>query len=154
MAQGEIELRSNPSAAGLNPCVAKLQACSQKSNWFIIELSLQGYPGVPYDLHNLSPHPVKGYWSCACVLNCFRRVRLFVTPWTIALQASLSVGFSRQEYWSGLPRPPPEDIPDPGIKPRSLMLPASAGRFFTTSATWEALKWSHSVVSNSATPGL
>lgn len=59
MAQGEIELRSNPSAAGLNPCVAKLQAWSQKSNWFIMELSLQGYPGVPYDLHNRSPTLLK-----------------------------------------------------------------------------------------------
>lgn len=61
MAQGEIELRPNPSAAGLNPRVAKLQACSQKSNWFIMELSLQVYPGVPYDLHNCSPHTVKEY---------------------------------------------------------------------------------------------
>ena len=44
-------------------------------------------------------------------------VRLFVTPWTIADQASLSVGFSRQEHWSGLPFPSPGDLPDPGIEP-------------------------------------
>ena len=125
MAQGEMELRSHPSATGLNPCVAKLQACSQKSNWFIMELSFQGYPGVPYDLHNCSPHPVKEYCTCACVLNCFSRVRLFVTPWTIALQASLSMRFSRQKYWSGLPCPLPEDIPDPRLRPTSLMPPAS-----------------------------
>ena len=62
-----------------------------------------------------------------------------VTPWTVARQAPLSMGFSRQEYWSGLPFPPPGDLPDPGIKPRSLMSPALAGGFFTTSATWEAL---------------
>ena len=61
-----------------------------------------------------------------------------VTLWTIACQAPLSMGFSRQEYWSGLPYSPPGDLPDPGIKPSSLMSPALADRFFTTSATWEA----------------
>ena len=54
-------------------------------------------------------------------------------------QAPQSMGFSRQEYWSGLPCPPPGDLPHPGIEPTSLMSPALAGRFFTTSATWEAL---------------
>ena len=58
--------------------------------------------------------------------------------WTVTSQAPLSVGFSRQKYWNGLPRPPPGDLPDPGIKPTSLVSPALAGRFFTTSATWEA----------------
>ena len=47
------------------------------------------------------------------------RVRLFVTPWTVAYQASPSMGFSREEYWSGLPFPSPGDLPDPGIEPRS-----------------------------------
>ena len=46
--------------------------------------------------------------------------------------------FPKQEYWSGLPCPPPGDIPDPGIKPASVTSPALAGRFFSTSATWEA----------------
>ena len=56
-----------------------------------------------------------------------------------ACQAPLSVGFFRQKYWSGLlPFPLPGDIPDPGIKPTSLMSPALADGFFTTSATWEA----------------
>ena len=59
----------------------------------------------------------------------------FVIPWTIAHQAPLSMGFSRPEYWSGLPFLSPDNLPDPGIKPES---PALAGRFFTTSATWEA----------------
>ena len=54
------------------------------------------------------------------------RVRLFVTPWTVAHQAPLSMGFSRQEYWSGLPFPSPGDLPDPGIKPRSPALQADA----------------------------
>ena len=53
---------------------------------------------------------------CMCVLSL---VRLFATSWTVALQAPLSMGFSRQEYWSGLPCPPPGDLPDPKIKPRS-----------------------------------
>ena len=55
-----------------------------------------------------------------------------VTPWTVALQTALSVGFPRQEYWSRLSFPPPEDLPDPGIKPMSPVSPALAGGFFTT----------------------
>ena len=54
------------------------------------------------------------------------RVQLFVTPWTVAHQASLSMGFSRQEYWSGLPLPSPGDLPHPGMEPRSLALQAYA----------------------------
>ena len=54
------------------------------------------------------------------------RVQLFATPWTVVYQASLSMGFSRHEYWSGLPCPSPGDLPDPGIKPRSLALQADA----------------------------
>ena len=63
---------------------------------------------------------------------------LFATPWTVAHQAPLSMEFSIQEYWSGLPFPSPVNLSDPGIKPVSLMSPALAGRLFTTSATWEA----------------
>ena len=59
-------------------------------------------------------------------------------PWAVALQAPLSMGFSRQECWSGLLCPPPRDLPDLGIKPVSLMSPVLAGRFFTTSASCEA----------------
>ena len=54
------------------------------------------------------------------------RVRLFATPWTVAYQASTSMGFSRQEYWSGLPFPSPGDLPDPGIEPGSPALEADA----------------------------
>ena len=67
---------------------------------------------------------------CAQSLSC---VRLFATPWTVACQAPLSMGFSRQEYWSGLPFPPPGDLPNPGVKPTSLVTPALAGGFFTLS---------------------
>ena len=63
----------------------------------------------------------------------------FATPWTVASQAPLSMEFCWQEYWSGLPCPPPEDLPNPGIEPTSLASPELAGRFFTTSANWEAL---------------
>ena len=69
-----------------------------------------------------------------CVLSCFSRVRLFVTPWTVAHQAPLSVGFSRQEYWSGLPFPSPGNLPNPESEPASLTSHALARRFFTTSA--------------------
>ena len=78
--------------------------------------------------------------TCACVLSHFSHVRLCVTPWTVAHQTTLSMEFSRQEYWSGLPCPPPGDLPNLGIEPTSLVSPALAGGFFTTSATWEALR--------------
>ena len=71
----------------------------------------------------------------AAWLSRLSRVRLFATLWTVAGQAPLSTGFTRQEYWSGLPYPPPGDLPDPGIEPASHAL---AGRFFTTTATWGA----------------
>ena len=74
------------------------------------------------------------YDACMCVLSCSDHVQLFVT---VVHQASLSMGFSRQEYCSGFPCPPPGDLPDPGVEPTSLMSPALAGRFFTTSATWK-----------------
>ena len=77
-------------------------------------------------------------YVCCAVLSRFSRVQLFAAQWTIACQASLSVEFSREEYWSGLPCPPPGDLPEPGIEPASLMSPALEGRFFTTSITWEA----------------
>ena len=73
---------------------------------------------------------------CVCT-SILSHVQFFVTPWTIAHQAPLSMGFSRQEYWSGLPIPSPGDLPNPGIEPASLAL---VGRFSTNSTTWEAPK--------------
>ena len=61
-----------------------------------------------------------------CALSHFSRVQLFVTPWTVACRAPLSMGFSGQENWSGLPCPPPGDLPDPGIKPMSPALQAGS----------------------------
>ena len=63
-------------------------------------------------------------------------VRLCVTLWTVHRQAPLSMGFSRQGHWGGLSHLSPGHLPDPGIKPVSLMSPALAGGFFTTSKTW------------------
>ena len=78
--------------------------------------------------------------SLCAVLSCFGRVWLFVTLWTAACQVPLSLGFSRQEYWSGLPCPLPTNLPFLGIEPSSLVSSALAYRCFTTSASWEALK--------------
>ena len=78
-------------------------------------------------------HPSEPLPSCAsqlhahaCVPSRFSHVRLFVTPWTVARQAPLSVEFSRQEYWSGFPCPPPGDLPDSGIKPEAPALQADS----------------------------
>ena len=84
------------------------------------------------------------------VLSLLSHVWLFLTLWTVAplwtvaclwtlwTVGSSAHGFSRQEHWSGFPRPPPGDLPDPGIEPDSLISPALAGRFLTSSPTWEA----------------
>ena len=84
---------------------------------------------------------------CVCARACahlcchMSRVRLFVTPRTVACQASLSMGFSMQEYWSGLPCPPPEDLPDPGTEPSSLpkagSLPPAPPEKFTSDSCEE-----------------
>ena len=73
------------------------------------------------------------------LIYTFSHVWLFETPWTVASQAPLSMGFPRQEYWSMLPFPSPENLLNPRIKLVSLASPTLAGRFFTTRATWEAL---------------
>ena len=91
-------------------------------------------------------------FSSAYVLSRFSHVQLFVTLWTVACQVPLSLGFSRQEYWSGLPCPPPGNLPNPGIKPKSLTSPAlpciiallmhyciiTQAAFIPLRATWEA----------------
>ena len=81
--------------------------------------------------------PVNGIFAfLALVINCAHSVvfDFFATPWTVAHQVPLSLGFFRQEYWSVLPVPSPRDLPNPGIKPAS---PALAVRFFIHGATWE-----------------
>ena len=72
------------------------------------------------------------------MLSHFSRGQLFATPWAVACQAPLSMGFSRQEYCSGLPFPSLGDLRDPLTEPTSLASPALASGFIATSATWEA----------------
>ena len=86
-----------------------------------------------------------GTYIHAWLLSHFSCVWLFVTLWTIAPQAPLSLGFSRQEYWTRLSCPSPEHLPYPGIEPVSLMSPATGRCFFlfvfTTITTWETLNY-------------
>ena len=78
------------------------------------------------DKHSVEPDRGDGLHNTVNALKVkvksLSRVQLFATPWTVAYQASLSMGFSRQEYWSGVPFPSPGDLPDPGIEPRSPAL--------------------------------
>ena len=74
----------------------------------------------------LSPCSLNIYRMHVCMLSCFNKVQLFATIWAVACQASLSMGFSRQEYWSGLPCPPPGDLPTQGLN--LLVLVSCIGR--------------------------
>ena len=87
-------------------------------------------------VHGIFQAGVLEWGAIAFSKKLLSHVQLFVTPWIVACQAPLSIEFSKQEYWGGFP--PPGDLPDPGIKPMSLMSSALAGGFFTTSTTWEA----------------
>ena len=82
----------------------------------------------------------RAHGAGVCMLSHFSCIQLFAAMWIVAHQALLYMGFSRQEYWSGLQCPPLGDIPNPGMEPESLTSPPLAGGFFTTSATWEAPK--------------
>ena len=114
----------------LQPWIGDSEACSL---WFLQEgpkrLSSSWHTGE-------FTHTLR-----ACLLSHFSPVQLCATLWGAACQARLSMGFSRQEYWSGIPCPPPGALPDPAIKLASLTSSALAGRFFPTSATWEAIIW-------------
>ena len=90
-------------------------------------------------LFSFCKHPYSSHYCPGlCILSHFNHVGLFAI-WAVARQFPLCMGFSRQEYWSGLPCPPPGDLPNPGIKPASLISPLRAGRFFTARLTWEVL---------------
>ena len=77
-----------------------------------------------------------GVWVCVYMLSCFSHVRLLEILWTVTHQVPLSMGFSRQEYWSEFPFPSPGKLPNPGIE-KSLMSLVLAGRLFPTSSTWK-----------------
>ena len=88
------------------------------------------HQGIPIQLYiDINIYRYKYMCVCAQSLSC---VWLLVTTWTVACQAPRSMGFSRQKFWSGLPFPPPGDLPNPGIEPTSPASPSLAGRFFTT----------------------
>ena len=84
--------------------------------------------------NTLSFHPNPALSLFASMLSRFSHVLLFAIPRTVARQTPLSIGFPRQGYWTGLPFPPPGDLPNPGIKPMSLAFPTLAGGFFTSPA--------------------
>ena len=99
------------------------------ASWFFLG-PLQSTPTLG-SLHLLfilpgPPCPPQPHDQWKVEVKLLSRVRLFVTPWTVAHQAPPSMGFPRQEYWSGLPFPLPGDLPDPGIKPRSPALQADS----------------------------
>ena len=103
-------------------------------------LGENGYMSMYAESFHCSPETITalliGYVP-AWVLSCFSRVWLFATPGTVAHQAPLSMGSSKHNYWSGLPCPPPGDLPDPGIELASLIFPVLSGEFYTTSTIWE-----------------
>ena len=100
--------------------------CQESYSWFF----LQG----PSTLSVYTATPSGCDWDHAYALSRFSLVQLFAAPWTVACQP-LSMGFSRQEHWSGLPFSPPGDLSKPEIQPGSPMPAALAGRLFTTSTT-------------------
>ena len=123
--------------------ILSLGFCSNfTGNTWCLPFSL--LPGLPFLSFNWQ-HWALPYWGQFLFLFCMPAqslscVWLFVSLWTVAHQAPLSMGVSRQESWSGLPCPPPGDLPSPGIKSvLCLMSPALPSRFFTTSAIYEAL---------------
>ena len=124
ISQGQFLLRPLSWASGHHMCPP------QSSLWLVSPSLLTRTPvlkGPPHEFNLMT-----------CLYVCtLSRVWLFVTPWTAACQAPLSMGFPRQEYWSGLPFPSPGDLPDPGIESVTLVSPALAGGFLTISATWE-----------------
>ena len=119
---------------GLDPWVRKIP---WKRTWQPTPVFLPGEPHGQRSLVGYSPWGRKSWtWKLKVKVKSLSRVRLFVTPWTIAYQAPPSMRFSRQECWSGLPFPSPGDLPNPGIEPRSPALQADT---FTVWATREAL---------------
>ena len=129
-----LELWENKLLFKARTCGTLWQQLWQTNTLHPLYQQLLLVPALPYtqNLIILLPSP----WAQHCVLSHISHVQLCATPWTVARQALLSMGFSRQEYWSGLPCPPPGDLPSPGMEPTSPLSPALAGGFLTTRATW------------------
>ena len=98
--------------------------CSQDLNLAKVTRQWNSSFSYTISLVSCTSNKIPSASPCMCMLTCFRPVQLFLTPWTVACQAPLSMGFSRQEHWSGLPYPPPGDLPDPGMEPVSPAFPA------------------------------
>ena len=132
------EPQGNPKNTGVGSLSLLQQVFpTQELNWCLLHcrkiLYQLSYQGSPYNIYNIFI-----CISCVCVCVCVFSVTAVTSdsPWRYGL-ASLFIVFSKQDYWSGLPCPPPRDLSDPGIKLVSFVTPALAGRFFTTSDTWE-----------------
>ena len=123
----KISRRSISSNVSFKTCVSLLIFCFDD-----LSIGVSGVLKSPTIIELLLISPFMSVFVlCTEVLLCCKVkvkslscVRLFATPWTVAYQASPSMGFSRQEYWSGVPLPSPGGLPDPGIKPRSPVLQA------------------------------
>ena len=131
----------NISAGPPSPCIV-VDPSPLTSDWLIPKILVKAlFPvGCSFWPSETELHvtPVPSPTIYVCVLSHSCHVRLCAILWAVACQAPLSMGFSRQEYWSGLPFPSPGELLNPGIEPESLMSPALAGKFFTTSNTWKA----------------
>ena len=108
------------------------------STYDLQKLLPKDLPSLLLEHKTVPERPCKPPDWCLLVPSHFSCGQLFVTPWTVAHQAPLSLEFSWQEYWHGLPFPSLEDPPNPGIEHTALMSPALAGWFFATRTTWEA----------------
>ena len=118
---------------------------SFKGKEICVKLFIVGNSFITQGWFKVSFHRrLNSWWKWKC--SSLSHVRLFSTLWTLACQAPLTMGFSRQEYWSGLPCPPPGGLPDSGIEPHLFCI---SRRFFTTSAPWEARKATDFSVTNS-----
>ena len=127
-----LTVHHRPACRSLTPALVFFDesqvGCGQGGRWRCLVPSVTLVNGGPA-------------WQFTMRLSVTSVVSDSATPWTGAHQAPLSMGFPRQEYWSGLPCPSPGDLPDPGIEPVSLMTLALADMLLTTSATWQAQPW-------------
>ena len=130
----KLSLNGTGAQATMRRCRAALELCIVGRHLLEPSTDMKRPPCVSVTAAH-SIHNGSSFCMCGCALSC---VRLVSTPWTVVHQAPLSMGLSRQEYWSGLPSLS-GDLSDPGIESVSFMPPGLAGGFFTTSATWEAL---------------
>ena len=133
--RGENNVQS-PRCPSSSFSISKLTAKLVSFIFLLTDLSLSTIPISWSKFHPVCPFIHKHVH--VCVLSHFSCVQLLATLWTVACQTPLSMGISRQEYWSGLPCSPSRDLPDLGIELVPAGSPALAGGFFTTSPTWEA----------------